>query len=71
MSKSIKRTCPHCGNRNDKFIEDNNCPPRHYNYTLLCVARVLPRDAALADCGLADPDEDGKTACGMQWSPNA
>ena len=63
--------CPHCGNCNQSLIEDNNASKTSVYYTLLCVARVLPRDAYDGDdVEPREPEEDGKVVCGMQWSPN-
>jgi len=71
MSKKTP-TCPHCGNRDPRFIENNGAPPRDPDYTLLCVARVAPGEDAFG--GDADPPleagRDGKVPCGMQWCPN-
>jgi hypothetical protein len=66
-------TCSHCGNCNPKTIEDNGLPASHPEYSLLCVARVEPKDAnCLPDPPLPeDLDENGLVKCGMQWSPNA
>ena len=64
--------CPHCGNADPAQVEDNGCSTSSYDLTLLCVARVPPKEAAHADDRYTpDADEDGKTACGMQWDPNA
>jgi hypothetical protein len=63
--------CPHCGNADPAKVEDNGCSTSSYDLTLLCVARVLPRDWAFTEA--PEPDqvgEDGRVACGMQWSPN-
>lgn len=64
--------CPNCGNTNPKTIEDNGLKSSHYDYTLLCVARVKVADRALAHVE-PEPDQidaNGLTACGMQWCPN-
>lgn len=68
-----KRSCPHCGNSNSKFIQNNGEGPSSPDLTLLCVARVLPADWSfgvelppLSD----DYDSQGLVPCGMQWDPN-
>jgi hypothetical protein len=67
------RRCPHCGNTDRAFIEDNGEPPTSRDLTLLCLARVKPeawsfdhREPAAEDIG-----PDGLVACGMQWDANA
>lgn len=72
--KTMKKyTCPHCGNRDPRTIEDNGERSTHPDYTLLCVARVAPGEDAFD--GDANPPltvgPDGKVDCGMQWCPNA
>ena len=70
-ARQARLVCPHCGNCKRSLIEDNNASEKSVNYTLLCVARVLPRDAYDGDDREPrEPEEDGKVACGMQWSPN-
>lgn len=65
------RRCPHCGNTDSRFIQDNGDSPRSPDLTLLCVARVKPADWSFVE--MPEPDQigdDGLTACGMQWEPN-
>lgn len=64
-----KRTCPHCGNRNSRLIEDNGLSDDHPGLTLLCVARVNPGDDCFGE-GNPKVGEDGKVPCSMQWNPN-
>jgi hypothetical protein len=72
MRPLTRAQCPHCGNRDPRFIEDNGCKPSDSLYTLLCVARVAPGEDAFD--GGANPaleiGADGKVVCGMQWEPN-
>jgi len=68
----MSHTCPNCGNRDPKLIEDNGPRSRRDDdYTLLCVARVKLGDDAFG--GEANPPldvgPDGLVTCGMQWSP--
>jgi hypothetical protein len=65
----MKIKCPHCGNRDPKKLEDNGVRPNHPDYTVLCVARVLPKDDSFGGDGSV-PEADGKVPCGMQWCPN-
>lgn len=70
MAKRV--ACPHCGNSDRNAIQDNGVKPASFDYTLLCVARVEPKDRAHTHVDL-DPDQigaDGKTECGMSWCPN-
>lgn len=63
--------CPHCGNTNGKFIQNNGEPPRSLDLTLLCVARVPPGDWSFDEKPLPeDYDANGLVPCGMQWEPN-
>ncbi len=63
-------TCPHCGNRKAALIEDNGPRSRRDDdSTLLCVARVEPKDEANKYEPRQDPGPDGKVLCGMQWCP--
>jgi hypothetical protein len=63
--------CPHCGNADPAKVEDNGCSTSSHDLTLLCVSRVLPKDAANADYEPApEVGDDGCVACGEQWSPN-
>lgn len=67
-----KTKCPHCGNTNQDKIEDNGCEPGSFNYALLCVNRVEPRDRSWTHVE-PEPDQidaEGKVSCGYQWSPN-
>lgn len=61
-------TCPNCGSGAEQH-EDNGLSPAAYEYTILCVARISPRESAMAHAD-SDVDDAGKVACGMQWSPN-
>lgn len=73
MSTVAKHKCPNCGNADEAKMEDNGLKSTHWNYTLLCVARVDQKDWAFNHTS-PDPDQidaDGKVACGMQWNPNA
>ena len=67
-----KKKCPHCGNTNSKYIQDNGEPPRSPDLTLLCVARVKPGDWAFDHVKPRPEDLDahGLVPCGMQWDPN-
>ena len=67
MKKRVK--CPHCGNTDERLIEDNGCKPSDPLYTLLCMSRVAPDEDAFG--GGSEPGQDGKVACGMQWEPNS
>jgi hypothetical protein len=62
--------CPHCGNADPAKVEDNGCSTTSPDLTLLCVARVAPKDAAHFDPDLTEVAPDGTVACGMQWDPN-
>lgn len=62
--------CPHCGNSNQRKMEDNGLSRKNSDYTLLCVARVQPKDAAHAGFEPhPEPGPDGLVSCGMQWCP--
>jgi hypothetical protein len=65
-------TCPHCGNRDKRFIEANTPDPRadDPDLTLLCVARVLPGEDAFGGDPPQDVGADGTVPCAMQWQPN-
>lgn len=67
--------CPHCGNIDVNTIEDNGLHARALDYTMLCVARLDPKDAAvtrpLHEYEPDDFDAAGRVKCGCQWSPNA
>jgi hypothetical protein len=69
--KGKRDVCPHCGNLDSRFMQDNGCRRADPLFTLLCVARVKPGDDAFG--GDADPpldvDAAGTVACGMQWNP--
>ncbi len=73
MSKTTTtHKCPHCGNADPNTIEDNGLSPHSMDYTLLCVARVAPKDCALgiyAHHDDEDFDADRLVKCGCQWSP--
>jgi hypothetical protein len=64
--------CPHCGNTNDKFIQDNGEPRTSPDLTLLCVARVPPAEWSFDHEKPLPEDHDAKglVPCGMQWEPN-
>ena len=68
----VNPKCPNCGNRNPLKLESNGLPLSDPELTLLCTARVAP--GADAFDGASNPPlevgEDGKVACGMQWSPS-
>lgn len=73
MSKSKRPCCPHCGNKNPDLIESNGCKSSDPDYTLLCVAKMKPSEAALLPYGFdaaTDTDENGMVSCGQQWCPN-
>jgi hypothetical protein len=63
--------CPHCGNQDPKFIQDNGASPRSPDLTLLCVARVKPEVWSFDEKPLPeDFDAAGLVPCGAQWDPN-
>lgn len=69
--KCYGHTCPNCGNKDKSKMEGNGpaSEQARADFTLLCVARVPPRDCAQEP----EPDQigqDGKAICGMQWCPN-
>ena len=67
----MKRTCPHCGNRSERLIQDNGEPPTSPDLTLLCVARVAPDAWSFETAPLPeDHDANGLVPCGMQWEAN-
>ena len=57
-----KRTCPHCGNTNLSYFEDNGHELDHPHCTLLCLAPVGRGEESNPDAG------DG--LCGCQFEPN-
>lgn len=64
--------CPNCGSDTEHH-EDNGLSTMAPGYTILCVARVAPKDRSWTHVE-PDPDQidgDGKVACGFQWEPNA
>ena len=69
----MARKCPHCGNTDRKFIQDNGESGLSSDLTLLCVARV---PAAEWSFGTELPplpedyDAQGLVPCGMQWDPH-
>lgn len=68
-----KTKCPHCGNKNSKFIHSNGEPDSSPDLSMLCMARVKPEDWSFADsCKPAKEyyDANGLVPCGMQWDPN-
>jgi hypothetical protein len=75
MSTSSLRKCiqcPHCGNTDQKHIQDNGEAPSSLDLTLLCVARVKPEEWSFDEKPLPqDYDARGLVPCGMQWDPNA
>jgi hypothetical protein len=68
--KNGKMKCPHCGNKNQASLEDNGLSEKDEDYTLLCVARVQPKDEANHYEPRQEPGLDGLVMCGMQWCPN-
>ncbi len=70
----MKRSrCPHCGNANPKYIQDNGEPAGSPDLTLLCVARVKPGEWSFDHVAPLPEDHDarGLVPCGMQWDANA
>ncbi len=68
-----KTKCPHCGNRNPKFLQDNGEDWSSPGLSMLCVSRVKPEDWSFADGAKPakeDYDVNGLVPCGMQWDPN-
>jgi hypothetical protein len=64
--------CPHCGNKNPKYIQNNGESATSPDLSMLCVARVKPEDWSF-DHVKPDPndyDANGLVPCGMQWDPN-
>lgn len=71
--KIIKHAqCPHCGNYNDKLIQDNGERAASPDLTLLCIARVAPSEWSFDHVAPQPEDFDaaGLVPCGMQWEPN-
>jgi len=67
----MTRQCPHCGNRDPRFIQSNGEPDASPALSLLCVARVAPDEWSFdTRPHAADYDDAGKVPCGMQWDPN-
>lgn len=65
------RRCPHCGNRDEKYIQSNGERATSPDLTLLCIARVKPEEWSFTDPPEADQiGADGLVPCGMQWEPN-
>lgn len=65
------KRCPHCGNRDPKFLQDNGERPSSPDLTMLCVAPVAPADWSFDTKPTAeDIGTDGRVPCGMQWDPN-
>jgi hypothetical protein len=68
----MKRKCPHCGNTDQKLLQDNGERPSSPDLTLLCVARVKPSEWSFDIAPSADfHGADGLVPCGMQWDANA
>ena len=61
------RTCPHCGNKDLGFIEDNGAPSLLV-LSLLCKAPCEPEENAFDG---ADGDESSEAVryCAMTWDP--
>jgi hypothetical protein len=66
------RVCPHCGNTDLKYIQDNGEAATSPDLALLCVARVKPSEWSFSHVAPLPEDYDAKglVACGMQWDPN-
>lgn len=62
--------CPHCGNTNPRYFQDNGEGPRSPGLTMLCVAPVKPGDDSFGGDGGSEVDSNGNVPCGMQWEPN-
>jgi hypothetical protein len=58
--------CPHCGNMDSQFREDNN---DRLDLTYLCIAPVRPEDSTTPDCYTHLVGTGNKVPCGMQWEP--
>ena len=56
-------TCPHCGNTDADYIQDNGRGWLDYDLTLLC---VKPCQAGESSSG-----DTEATVCGCQWDPNS
>jgi len=64
--------CPHCGNVDRKYLQDNGQLPTSPDLSMLCVARVRPEDWSFdAKPDPQDYDANGLVPCGMQWDPNS
>ena len=68
----MKRSkCPHCGNADRKYIQDNGEPAKSPDLTLLCDARVPPDEWSFdIKPEPQDIGADGLVPCGMQWDAN-
>lgn len=67
----MRKRCPHCGNTDSKYIQDNGEPLKSLDLTLLCVNPVAPEDWSFAEKPIAeDFDTNGQVPCGAQWEPN-
>jgi hypothetical protein len=67
----MTKRCPHCGNIDSKYIEDNGESANSPDLTLLCTRPVEPEDWSFAEKPADDFfDDDGRVPCGMQWEPN-
>ena len=67
-----KRRCPHCGNINQKHIQNYGERPSSPDLTLLCVAPVAPNEWSFDHVAPTPEfyDANGQVPCGMQWDPN-
>jgi hypothetical protein len=68
-----KPVCPHCGNADPDFHQDNGLSSKSDDYTLLCVARIPTEEWAFDFDPTHDADrvdKDGKIVCGVQWQPS-
>ena len=67
-SKNSKYKCPHCGNENKWYMEDNGLPSTDSDFTLLCINPIPIDETCDPEWYRANPDEE--VVCGMQWEPN-
>lgn len=70
---STKHTCPNCGNKNPKLIENNGERPTSEDFSLLCVKVIPIKDSSFDQDTLRRLGhvKNGTTKCGTQWEPNA
>jgi hypothetical protein len=66
------RRCPHCGNTDSKFLQDNGEAASSPDLTLLCVARIQPSEWSFDHVAPLPEahDASGLVPCGMQWDVN-